>query len=141
MTLVVIFIVSGLIMILLITVKGLAEKRGRPFLVLEMISRGDIRIREFYHRVIHFYSESKEHALFFCQRQWPTQLRYFSNKLRAFLKEKREQYSHSMRDSRLLRKSDGISDFFKSLSKTERGNGEINDVFENDSQNTKEKVE
>jgi len=57
----------------------------------------------------------------------------------SFLKERREQYVNIMRDSRLLKKSDGISEFFKNMSDVEKGNGEIHDTFESGSQNTEEK--
>ncbi|PIP61822.1 hypothetical protein COW99_01980, partial [Candidatus Roizmanbacteria bacterium CG22_combo_CG10-13_8_21_14_all_38_20] len=34
-----------------------------------------------------------------------------------------------MRDAKLLKKSDGISEFFKNISDIEKGQGEINEAF------------
>lgn len=136
------FAVSGLAILLLVV---------RPFFISNAISKGDKHTREFYHRVVHFYSESKEQLLFLLNKQVPIRSRNSLNKLLIFLKKKREQYFVSMRDSRLLKKSDGISEFFKNMSSIEKGNGEINDVYEdaglNDrpvgrgSKNHQEKVE
>ena len=64
----------------------------------------------------------------------------FLNKLSAFLEKKREEYMNNMRNSRLLKKDEGISEFFKNLSQIEKGNGEIHDVVRPSSQNEEEKV-
>ena len=61
-----------------------------------------------------------------------------SNKLLSYLAEKKEKYINNMRDSRLLKKSDGISEFFKNMSSIEKGNGEIHDTYEDGSQEEKE---
>lgn len=135
MTSVAIFGISGLAIILLITTKKLGERRKRRFFILSVISKGDIHIRKFYHRIVHFYSEGKEQALFILKKQVPKHSKNFFNKLLTFLKKKREQYVVSMRDSRLLKKPDGISEFFKSMSDIEKGNGEIHDVYEDASPN------
>ena len=45
-----------------------------------------------------------------------------------------------MRDSKLLKKSDGISEFFKNMSNIEKGNGEIHDNYDDGSQNVEEEV-
>ncbi|MDZ4205676.1 MAG: hypothetical protein U1C12_00450, partial [Patescibacteria group bacterium] len=73
--------------------------------------------------------------LFFFKKQIPIHSRNSLNKLLTFLKKKKEQYVVSMRDSRLLKKSDGISEFFKNMSDIEKGNGEIHDVYEDASPN------
>src|SRR3989344_4343863 len=153
MTSVIIFTTSGLAIVLLAAAKQVEKKRGKQFLIFNLISKGDIHIRSLHHKMVRLYSEGKEKALFFFNRQIPIHSRNFLNKSISFLKTKREQYIGNMRDSRLLKKSDGISEFFKNMSETEKGNGEINDVYEdaspNDShrsvrrgsQNTKDKVE
>lgn len=132
-----IFTISGLSIIMLLTAKKLEEKRQKPFFISNAISRGDIYIREFYHRAVRFYSEGKEKASFFFKRQIPIHSKNSLNKLLSLLREKRGQYIGNMRDSRLLKKSDGISEFFKNMSNVEKGNGEINDVYEDNSQGDK----
>lgn len=140
MTLVIIFIVSGLILITLIVSKKIGEKRKRPLFISILISRSDTLIRDLYHKVVHFYTDSKERFLFLCKRQIPIHSKNYFNKSLAFLKEKRGQYIQNMRDTKFLRKSDGISEFFKSISSVEKGGGEIHDVYEDGSQNIKEEV-
>ncbi|MDP3875245.1 MAG: hypothetical protein Q8Q22_01880, partial [bacterium] len=124
------FAISGVSIILLIAAKRLEEKRKKTFFISNAISKGDTRIREFYHKIVRFYSEGKERILFFFKKQIPIHSRNSLNKLLTFLKKKKEQYVVSMRDSRLLKKSDGISEFFKNMSDIEKGNGEIHDVYE-----------
>lgn len=141
MTSIAIFILSGTIIVLLPVAKRLEEKRKKPFFVLDAISRGDIHIRELYHKTIRLYSEWKEKVLFFLKKQMPMHSRNFLNKLLFFLKEKKGQYINNMRDSRLLKKPDGISEFFKSISDVEKGNGEINDVYKDDFQDDKKELE
>ena len=131
MTPIAIFAISGLAIVVLLS---------RPVFISNIISKGDIHIRKIYHQSVHSYSESKEKAKFFFEKQLPMHSRNFLNKLIAFLQEKREHYIGNMRDSRLLKKPDGISEFFKNMSEAERGNGEINETFENGSQNDEEKV-
>ncbi len=148
MTLIVIFIISGLVIITLIAVKGWEAKRRKPFFITRAISKGDIYTREIYHKAIHFYYEDKEKAIFFLKKRIPIHTRNTLNKMISFLEEKRRMYADNMRDSRLLKKSDGISEFFKNMSDVEKGNGEIHDVYEDahqnlggqGSQNTEEKV-
>ena len=141
MTPIFVFTVSGLAILTLLVAKNLERKRKRPFFILAAISRGDIYIRGFYHRVIHFYSEGKEKILFFLKKQVPIHSRNSFNKLLSFLREKKLQYLGSMRDSRLLKKSSGISEFFKNISDIEKGNGEINDVYEDSSQGDKKELD
>lgn len=140
MTSVIIFNISGLAIILLIVAKIVGEKRRKPFFISNIISKGDIHIRGLYHKVVHLYSEGKEKVSFLTMKRIPMRLRSFLNKLLSFLKEKKAQYTSDMRDSRLLKKSDGISEFFKNMSSAEKGNGEINDVYEDNSQEDKKEV-
>ena len=137
MTPIAIFSISGLAIVSLMVAKKWGEKRRKRFLILDIISKGDIRIRRFYHLTIHFYSEGREYFLFFLKKQISMHSRNSLNKLLAFLRKKRERYVESMRDSRLLKKSDGISEFFKNMSNIEKGNGEIHDSIGRDSQEDK----
>ncbi|MDP2642020.1 MAG: hypothetical protein Q8P21_01880 [bacterium] len=135
MTSVAIFTISGLAIVMLIAAKKLEEKQKRPLFISNMISKGDIRIRDFYHRAIHLYSEGKEKVLFFFKKQISMHSRNSLNKLVSFLKERRRHYISNIRNSRLLKKPDGMSEFFKNMSDIEKGNGEINDVYEDTSPN------
>lgn len=129
-----IFTISGLSIVTLVVAKRLEEKRRKSFFISRAISKGDTHIRKFYHHAVRFYSEGKEKAHFFFRKQIPLHSRNSLNKSLSFIREKREQYVNNMRDSRLLKKPDGISEFFKNMSDIEKGNGEIHDVCEDGSQ-------
>src|SRR3989338_3465383 len=133
-----IFAISGLAISILIIAKKVEQKRRKPFFILNLISKGNIHIRKLIHRVVHYYSEGKEKVIFFFKRRIPMHSKNSSNKLLSCLAEKKEKYINNMRDSRLLKKSDGISEFFKNMSSIENGNGEIHDTYEDGSQEEKE---
>ena len=80
-------------------------------------------------------SETKEKIHLIINKKIKLHSKNTFNKLVAYLGEKREQYETNMRNSRLLKKSDGISEFFKSMSEVEKGNGTIEETFEDSSQN------
>ncbi|KKR30512.1 MAG: hypothetical protein A3C62_02510 [Candidatus Zambryskibacteria bacterium RIFCSPHIGHO2_02_FULL_39_16] len=141
MTSIVIFTISGMIVFLLPLAKRLESKQGKSFLIFRLISKGDFYVREIYHWMVHLYFEGKERSSFLIKRQIPLHSKNFSNKLTVYLREKRIRYFNNMRDSRLLKKSDGISEFFKNMSNLEKGNGEINDVYYDGSQNSKKELD
>jgi len=134
------FAFSGLSIILLLVAKRLEEKRKRIFFISNAISKGDTRIRGLYLKVVRLYSEGKERISFFYKKQIPIHSRNSLNKLLIFIRKRREQYAVSMRDAKLLKKSDGISEFFKNMSEIEKGNGEIHDSIERDFQDDKKEV-
>ncbi len=136
-----IFTISGLSIALLIVAKKVEEKRKKPLFVSNVISKGDIHIRKLYHTVVHLYSEGREKTFFFFKKQIRMHSKNSLNKVTSFLEEKRGQYINNMRDSRLLKKPDGISEFFKNMSDVEKGNGVIHDVYENGSQDEKKELE
>ncbi len=135
-----IFAFSGLSMILLLVSKRLEEKRKRTLFISNAISKGDTRIRGLYQKIVRLYSEGKERISFFYKKQVPIHSKNFLNKLVIFLRKMRERYIVSMRDSKLLKKSDGISEFFKNMSEIEKGNGEIHDSVEQGSQDNEKEV-
>ena len=135
------FAFSGLSIILLLVAKRLEEKRKRIFFISNAISKGDTRIRGLYLKVVSLYSEGKERISFFYKKQIPIHSRNSLNKLLIFIRKRREQYAVSMRDAKLLKKSDGISEFFKNMSELEKGNGEIHDSVGRDSQDNKKEVD
>ncbi|MDP2641759.1 MAG: hypothetical protein Q8P21_00490 [bacterium] len=136
-----IFSISGLAILILLLAKKFEERRRKTLFLLQAISKANTHVRELHHQVVHLYSEGKEKASFFCKKWIPIHSRNSLNKLVAFLEEKRWQYINNMRDSRLLKKSDGLSEFFKNMSNIEKGNGEINDVYEDGSQEIKKELE
>lgn len=135
MTSIVIFALSGVVIVLLPVVKMLEKKRSKRFLVFILISKSDTYIREFYHKILNLYSEGKEKVAFFLKQRVPRHSKNSFNKLLSFLKEKREQYANNMRNAKFLKKSDGMSEFLKNMSNIEKGNGEINDVYKDASPN------
>lgn len=140
MTSVTIFAVSGIMIILLTVAKGLSGRRGKNFFILRAISRGDTYARRVYHLVIHFYSESRDRILFFLQKQIRMHMRNSWNKMLAFVHNRRDRYLNQMRDSKLLKKQEGISDFLRNISDIDRGNGEIHDSYGDGSQDTEKDV-
>ena len=134
------FAFSGLSIILLLVAKRLEEKQKRIFFISNAISKGDTRIRGLYLKIVRLYSEGKEKISFFCKKQIPIHSKNSLNKLLIFIRKRREQYVVSMRDAKLLKKSDGISEFFKNMSEIEKGNGEIHDSIERDFQDDKKEV-
>lgn len=49
----------------------------------------------------------------------------------ARVEERLDKHFHNIRDSRLLKKSESISDFFKTMSEVEKGEGELHeDVYD-----------
>lgn len=132
---VLIFTISGLAISILIVAKKFEQKRRKTFLIFKLISKSNIRLRRLYHTLVHLYSEGKEKVSFFLKRQIPLHSKNSSNKLFSYLVAKKEKYINNMRDSRLLKKSDGISEFFKNMSSVEKGNGEIHDIYEDTSPN------
>src|SRR3989344_3134979 len=122
MTSIVIFTISGMIVFLLPLAKRLESKQGKSFLIFRLISKGDFYVREIYHWMMHLYFEGKERSSFLIKRQIPLHSKNFSNKLTVYLREKRIQ-------------------FFKNMSNLEKGNGEINDVYYDGSQNSKKELD
>lgn len=129
MILIIIFIISGAGLILLMTAKRL-EQRGTTLFILGAISLGDARARRLYHESIRSYSETKEKLLFLVEKQLPLRAKNLWNKSTTYLKDRVEKSLGDIRGSRLLKKSDGLSEFFKNISDIEKGKGEINDVLE-----------
>ena len=125
-----VFILSGVALALLIGAKYVEERRGRKLLILNLISKGDLHVRDLSHRTAHEYAELRERAEFFIKKQLPMHSRSLLNKSQALAQEKSAKYLELIRDSKLLKKSDGISEFFKNVSSVEKGNGEIDGYSE-----------
>lgn len=128
MVLNIIFAVSGFCIAALIGAKVWEDKRKNKPWLLRLVSRGDESARILSHELAHRYSEWKEKSHFFVKKQLPLHTRNFINKAQATTKERIEKYVGDIRGSRFLKKSDGISEFFKNLE--EKENGRIDDVLE-----------
>lgn len=129
------FAISGTAIITLVTAKMVEEKIRRPIFISKWISKSDEHIRVWHHQVLHLYSESKEKILLVINKKIKLHSKNTFNKFVTYLNEKKERYETNMRNSRLLKKSDGISEFFKSISDVEKGNGTIEETLEDSSQN------
>ena len=135
-----IFTASGVAILLLVTTKRLQQKLKKPFFVFNIISKADAQIRALYQKLVHLYSDSKEKTSFLIEKQIPIHSKNVLNKSISFIKEKRDQYIGNMRNSRLLKRPDGISEFFKNMSEIEKGNGQIHDSYEDSSQEDKKEL-
>ncbi|MFH1472998.1 MAG: hypothetical protein ABIF06_01110 [bacterium] len=124
-----IFLFSGIISATLIIAKRLEEKRKKTFPLLAIISKGDKRIRELSHEATHWYAEFKEKAEHFLKKQLPMHSRSFVNRSNTYVKERMDKHLNNLRASKLLKKPDGLSEYFKNVSSIEKGNGEINDTY------------
>lgn len=123
------FILSGVGILAITLAKRIEIKspRERRLLLLRAVSRGDARARDLYHKGLHFYSEGKLKFLFLIRKQLPLKGKIYFNKCLAWVREKGEERFGNIRNSRLLKRSDGISEFFKSISEVEKGGGELHD--------------
>lgn len=121
------FVVSGGIIATLAVAKRIEEKKKRTPFVLKAVSRGDERVRELHHEALRQYSQAKEKSAFWVKKQLPLKLKSTINKLQAYAKEMSVEYLGDVRGSRMIKKSEGISEFFKNISDIEKGTGEINE--------------
>jgi hypothetical protein len=122
-----IFILSGAGIATITISKRLEERRKTGVFLLKAVSRGDERVREIHHKALHHYSYGKDRFAFWFKKQMPLKIKSLWNHFLAYLEEKSVEYLGDVRNSRLLKKSDGISEFFKNISEIEKGGGEIND--------------
>lgn len=121
------FLLSGAALATLTIAKRVEEKKKRTPAVLRAVSIGDERVRHLHNEILRQYSTAKEKSAFWVKKQLPLKVKSNLNKLHAYAKEKGVEYMGDMRDSRLIKKSDGISEFFKNISEIEKGTGEINE--------------
>src|SRR5689334_5591114 len=105
----ILFVISGLFIAGLVSAKMVEMKRRKPLLPLKLISLGDHRVREWSHIAAHGYAEWKERGLFFLEKQLPLHSKNTMNKAKGFLKEKAEKYMGDIRNTKLLKKNEGIS--------------------------------
>jgi len=123
------FILSGTAIATLLLAKRVEEKRRKTNFILKAISKGDERFRTIHHKSIHSYSIGKERLAFWLKKQLPMRSKNLWNKFQALVAQTADKYMGDIRNSRLLKKPDGISEFFKNISEIEKGGGEINEVY------------
>ena len=126
----VLFAVSGVAIITITAAKRMGERKKTTVLILRLISLGDERLRGLHHEALRHYSSGKDKFGFWFKKQLPLKLKSFLNRFLTYAREKSVEYLGDMRGSRLLKRSDGISEFFKNISEIEKGGGEINDTLE-----------
>lgn len=120
-----VFILSGVALVTLTLAKRFEQKGFGRLFVLKAVSKGDERARTYYQKSLHFYSEGKHRFIFFVKKQLPVKMRMHLTKAFVWVKEKGESRFGNIRNSRLIKKADGMSEFFKTVSEIEKGVGEI----------------
>jgi hypothetical protein len=128
------FILSALVIVTMLVAKRIEEKKRASVLLLKLVSRGDERARVWYNQALQHYSIGKEKAEILVKKQLPLRTRHLLNKAISYSQELSAKYLGDVRNSRLLKRSDGISEFFKSISEVEKGTGEINETFINEAE-------
>lgn len=123
------FIFSGLGILSIFIAKRYELKNKQTIFVINIISKGDSLVRDWYQKSLIYYDEGKSILEIRLKKQIPLRIRALVNKLYTNLELKSKNYFERARDSRLIKKSDGISDFFKSISEIEKGVGEINETL------------
>jgi len=123
------FIFSGLGILSIFIAKRYELKNKQTIFVINIISKGDSLVRDWYQKSLIYYDEGKSILEIRLKKQIPLRIRALVNKLYTNLELKSKDYFERARDSRLIKKSDGISDFFKSISEIEKGAGEINETL------------
>ena len=116
-------------MAMIIIAKRIEERKKTKVFFLKLVSEGDELCRKLHHQMVEFYSAGKERAHFMVLNQLPRYSRSSLNKALSRFEENMQKYLNRLRDSRLLKKDEGISDYFKSMSEVEKGMGEINEFL------------
>lgn len=124
------FILSAVVIVTMLLAKRMEERKKADVFLLKMVSKGDVTARVLHHKGLHYYSIGKDKIYFWVRKQLPLRAKNWLNKSISWAQETLNKYMGDMRNSRLLKRSDGISEFFKNISDVEKGNGEINEIYE-----------
>lgn len=136
MVLEILFVISGVIVATILWAKMREDKHKRKPALLRLISRGDERARLWSHEIAHRYSEWKDEAEFFINKEMPFKVRNFVHKTNTVIKERAERHIGDIRGSKFLKRSDGLNEFFKNLSEKENG-GRIDESLPEETQEEK----
>ena len=124
------FYISGALIVALLVLKHIEiTKREKPR-VLEIISSKDSHLRLLHKNILLKYLDLKKDVSFFFSKQVPLYTRNKLNKLFTLMRTEMRKRVSNIRDSKLLKRSDGISEFFKNISEIEKGNGATNETYE-----------
>jgi hypothetical protein len=104
------------------------DKNKTKPLFLKLVSLGDERVRNATTEFAHKYSVWKEKSHIYITTQLPLRSKNLLNKAVALAKERFEKHVGDIRGSKFLKKSDGLSEYFKSISEKEN-EGRIDDEF------------
>src|SRR3989338_8840617 len=115
------FFFSGAILAVLLVAKRIEERKKTRVFLLRLISRGEEHARKLQREAVRRYSLSKEEMHFFMAKQLPRYSKSSLNKALARFEESMQKYLERLRDSRLLKKDEGISEFFKSMAEGQKG--------------------
>jgi hypothetical protein len=129
------FILSGVVVLALTLAKRMGERKKLAAILLKVVATGDEQVRKIHHEALHFYSEGKDKYSFWLKKQLPLKLKSLSNRALSLIRERLQERFGDVRNSRLLKRSDGISEFFKNISEVEKGGGEINETLTDEIQN------
>lgn len=117
MFLFIIFILSGVAIVVLLFAKTWQIKSHKPVRMLKMVSLADKHIRTFAHEATHKYSLYKERSEFVIKKQVPLHAKNIANKTEIIIKEKLDKYIGDIRNTRFLssKNKEGISEFFRNM--------------------------
>lgn len=124
-----IFAISGCAIATLLFLKRLEEKSKKQLFLSVLISKGDVRARELSHEAAELYAETKERLYFFATKQLPMRTKSLLSKSESLMKDRAEKLLGNIRNSKFIKRQEGISEFFKNI-EIEKGGGEINDSFD-----------
>jgi hypothetical protein len=122
------FALSGAVIVAIILAKLREDRSKRKPAFLRLISLGDERARTLSHELAHRYTELKDEADFFINKELPFKTRNFVNRTNQAIKERFDKYVGDIRGSRLMKRPDGLNEFYKSLS--EKENGRIDETMD-----------
>lgn len=111
----------------MIAAKVLENRTKKPVFLLKLISKGNERALHLYREVLHFYENGKDKGAFFVEKRLPLHLKSYLNKGLTLTQEQLEKVRGDIRNRKLIKKPEDISEFFKTISEVKKGDGEIVD--------------
>jgi len=145
MILPIIFYVSlACIAFLLFTKMREQKTKKQPFL-LRIITLGDERIQIFSQKSAHWYADRKDDAIYFFEKQLPIRSKRLWAKTQATAIEKWGILMNDLREMKILKRSEGLSEFFQARDEEKELHEEFMHVASEseteDSQNTENTLE
>jgi hypothetical protein len=116
-----VFGISGVALVVIFFSKLWELKRHKPVPILSLISLGDERVHKISNELSHTYTAWREKAEFFVNKQLPLYTKNYIQKTNTLIKDKVMKYTGDIRGSKLLKKREGISEYFQSLAEKREG--------------------